>query len=62
MGKGWLTGDGPGRVPNNRLPVPGEFSYDAGIGLDIDGLALYAGVPIGETWSPRFTLRLERRF
>lgn len=62
MGKAWLTGDGPGRVPNNRLPVPGEFSYDAGIGLDIDGLALYVGVPIGEKWSPRFTLRLVRRF
>ena len=62
MGKAWLTGDGPGRVPNNRLPVLGEFSYDAGIGLDIDGLALYAGVPIGEKWNPRFTLRLERRF
>ena len=62
MGKAWLTGDGPGRVPNNRLPVPGEFSYDAGIGLDIDGLALYAGVPIGQSWTPRFTLRLERRF
>ena len=31
MGKAWLTGDGPGRVPNNRLPVLGEFDYDAGI-------------------------------
>lgn len=62
MGKAWLTGDGPGRIPNNRLPVPGEFSYDAGIGLDIDGLAIYAGVPLGGKWSPRFTLRLERRF
>jgi hypothetical protein len=49
-------------VPNNRLPVLGEFSYDAGIGLDIDGLALYAGVPIGQKWDPRLTLRLERRF
>src|SRR4030095_938646 len=62
MGKAWLTGDGPGRVPNNRLPVRGEFSYDAGIGIDIDGLALYAAVPFGEKWNPRFTLRLERRF
>jgi len=62
MGKAWLTGDGPGRIPNNRLPVPGEFSYDAGIGLDIDGLAVYAAVPIGESGSPRFTLRLERPF
>ncbi len=62
MGKAWLTGDGPGRVPSNRLPVLREFSYDAGVGIDIDGLALYAATPIGEGWSPRVTLRLQRRF
>lgn len=62
MGKAWLSGAGPGRVPNNRLPLLGEFSYDAGVGLDIDGLALYLAAPVSEGWSPRLTLRLQRRF
>lgn len=62
MGKAWLTGEGPGRIPNHRLPVLGEFEYDAGIGLDIDGLAVYLASPVSEGWSPRLTLRLQRRF
>jgi hypothetical protein len=62
MGKAWLTGDGPGRVPNSKLPVLREFSYDAGIGLDIDGLAVYLATPVGRSWDPRLTLRLLRRF
>src|SRR4029434_7369011 len=53
MGKAWLSGDGPGRIPNNRLPTLGEFKYDAGIGLDIDGLAVYLATPIGDPWDPR---------
>lgn len=62
MGKAWLTGDGPGRIPNSKLPVLREFSYDAGIGLDIDGLAVYLATPVGRSWDPRLTLRLLRRF
>ncbi|HEX9893718.1 MAG TPA: BamA/TamA family outer membrane protein [Gemmatimonadales bacterium] len=62
MGKAWLTGDGPGRIPNYKLPVLREFSYDAGIGLDIDGLALYVATPLGDRWDPRLTLRIQRRF
>jgi hypothetical protein len=62
MGKAWLSGDGPGRVPNNRLPVLSEWAYDAGIGLDLDGLAIYAATPVTGGWSPRITLRLQRRF
>ena len=61
MGKAWLTGDGPGRVPNNKLPVLSEFEYDAGLGLDLDGLALYIATPLNN-WDPRFTLRIQRRF
>lgn len=62
MGKAWLTGAGPGRVPNNRLPVLSEWAYDAGIGLDFDGLAVYAASPLSGSWDPRLTLRLQRRF
>ena len=43
-------------------PVLREFSYDAGIGLDIDGLAVYLAMPVGRAWDPRLTLRLLRRF
>ena len=62
MGKAWLTGDGPGRVPNNRVPVLSEWAYDAGLGIDFDGLAIYAATPLVGGWSPRITLRLQRRF
>lgn len=62
MGKAWLTGDGPGRVPNNRIPVLREWAYDAGIGLDFDGLAIYAATPVSSAWDPRITFRLQRRF
>jgi hypothetical protein len=60
-GKGWLSGDGPGRVPNNRLPTAGEWAYDAGIGLDLDGIALYLASPVSR-FDPRVTFRLQRRF
>ena len=43
-------------------PVLSEWAYDAGIGLDLDGLAIYAATPVTGGWSPRITLRLQRRF
>jgi hypothetical protein len=62
MGKAWLSGDGPGRVPNGRIPVFGEWAHDAGIGIDFDGLAVYLANPVSGPWSPRLTFRLQRRF
>lgn len=62
MGKAWLTGDGPGRVPNDRIPSLDEWMYDLGVGLDAGGIgaflskALTAGQPV------RFFVRLQRRF
>ena len=62
MGKGWLSGDGPGRVPNNKLPALREWQYDVGLGLDLDGIAVYVATPVGAPWAPRITFRLQRRF
>jgi hypothetical protein len=62
MGKGWLSGDGPGRVPNDKLPSLREWQYDVGLGLDLDGIAVYVATPVGEPWAPRITFRLQRRF
>ncbi|HET7040991.1 MAG TPA: hypothetical protein VFI13_03185 [Gemmatimonadales bacterium] len=62
MGKAWLTGDGPGRVPNGRIPSLDEWMYDLGVGIDAGGIgaflskALTAGQPV------RFFVRLQRRF
>jgi len=62
MGKAWLTGEGPGRVPNNRIPKLSEWAYDVGVGLDFDGLAIYVASPLTGQWEPRLTFRLQRRF
>lgn len=62
MGKAWLTGEGPGRVPNNRIPKLDEWAYDTGVGLDFDGLAIYAAMPLTGSFEPRLTFRLQRRF
>jgi hypothetical protein len=62
MGKAWLTGEGPGRVPNNRIPKLGEWAYDVGAGIDFDGLAVYVAAPLTGQFEPRLTFRLQRRF
>ena len=62
MGKAWLAGEGPGRVPSNRIPKLNEWAYDAGVGLDFDGLAVYLATPLTGSWEPRLTFRLQRRF
>ncbi|MEZ4456858.1 MAG: BamA/TamA family outer membrane protein [Gemmatimonadales bacterium] len=61
-GKAWLTGDGPGRVPNNRIPKFGEWSADFGAGLDLGGIGIYAAKALSDDEAIRIVLRLERRF
>jgi hypothetical protein len=61
-GKAWLTGDGPGRVPNDRIPILGEWDYDVGLGIDLGGLAVYLAKSLSTAEGPRITLRLQRRF
>ena len=61
-GKAWLTGDGPGRVPNNRIPKLNEWDADIGIGLDGGGIGLYLAKALAADRGLRFVVRLQRRF
>lgn len=61
-GTAWLAGDGPGRVPTNRIPVLREWAADAGVGLDTGGLGFYLSRSLVDREPIRFTLRLQRRF
>lgn len=62
MGKAWLTGDGPGRVPNDRIPDLNEWLYDVGVGLDAGGIGAYLSKALTGGQPVRFFLRLQRRF
>jgi hypothetical protein len=61
-GKAWLTGDGPGRVPTNRIPTFSEWAYDVGLGIDLGGLAVFVAQPLNGSGGARLTLRFQRRF
>jgi hypothetical protein len=61
-GKSWLTGDGPGRVPNNRIPSIDEWKADLGVGADAGWVGVYLAKAITDGEPVRFFLRLERRF
>lgn len=62
MGKAWLTGDGPGRVPDARIPTLAEWLYDVGIGLDAGGIGAYLSKALSDGQPVRFFIRLQRRF
>ncbi len=61
-GKAWLSGDGPGRVPNNRFPSLKEWKADIGGGLDAGGIGLYLAKALTDPEPVRLFVRLERRF
>ena len=61
-GKAWLTGDGPGRVPNDRIPDLAEWSYDIGFGLDAGGIGAYLSKALTDGQPVRLFVRLQRRF
>ena len=61
-GTAWLAGDGPGKVPVNRIPVLREWATDAGLGLDAGGIGLYVARSLVDREPVRFTLRFQRRF
>ena len=61
-GKAWLSGEGPGRVPNDRIPKLNEWDADIGVGLDTGGLGLYVAKSLAASRPLRLILRLQRRF
>jgi hypothetical protein len=61
-GSAWLAGDGPGRVPSNRIRSISEWKADAGVGIDAGGVAAYVVKALTDGEPLRFYLRLERRF
>jgi len=61
-GNTWLTGDGPGRVPNDRIPNLGEWKGDLGIGLDAGGIGAYILKALTGSEPVRVMVRLQRRF
>jgi len=62
MGKSWLTGEGPGRVPNDKIPNLDEWLYDVGVGVDAGGIGAYLSKALTGGQPIRFFLRLQRRF
>lgn len=62
LGKSWITGDGPGRVPNDRIPVFREWAGDVGLGFDAGGIGLYLAQPLTDGRPLLFSVRLQRRF
>ena len=61
-GAAWLAGDGPGRVPSDRIPTIGEWKADVGIGIDAGWIAGYLAKAVTDGEALRFYLRLGRRF
>ncbi|MGH7559789.1 MAG: hypothetical protein ACRENB_02085 [Gemmatimonadales bacterium] len=61
-GKAWLAGDGPGRVPSDRLPNLDEWKYDLGFGMDAGGIGVYIAQPFTDGRPLTITVRLQRRF
>jgi cytoskeletal protein CcmA (bactofilin family) len=61
-GSAWLAGDGPGRVPSNRIRALSEWKADVGVGVDAGGVALYLVKAVTDGEPLRLYIRLERRF
>jgi Omp85 superfamily domain len=61
-GSAWRSGEGPGRVPNNRIQSISQWRADAGVGIDAGGIAGYLVKALTDGEPLRFYLRLERRF
>ena len=61
-GSAWLAGDGPGRVPSNRLRSISEWKADAGVGIDAGGIAAYVVKALTDGEPLRVFVRLQRRF
>ena len=61
-GQAWLVGNGPGRIPSDRIPTLGSWIADLGLGIDWGGVGLYAAKAVTLGQPVRLTLRLSHRF
>ena len=61
-GQAWLVGDGPGRLPADRLPTIGSWLADLGLGMDWGGFGVYFAKAVTTGEPLRFTVRLDHRF
>ena len=61
-GQAWLVGNGPGRIPSDRLPTIDSWIADLGLGIDWGGVGLYASKAVTLGQPVRLTLRLRHRF
>jgi hypothetical protein len=62
LGTAWLSGTGPGHVPNNRLPSLDLWQADVGAGVDFGFLGAYLAKSVTGGSPLRFSVRLQRRF
>ncbi|HXF96448.1 MAG TPA: hypothetical protein VNI61_10145 [Gemmatimonadales bacterium] len=61
-GQAWLVGSGPGRLPSDRLPTPGTWLADLGLGVDWNGFGVYVAKAVTVGQPLRFVVRLDHRF
>lgn len=62
-GRAWLSGDGPGQIPADRLPELTTFRTDVGVGLDLGPVGFYLAKPLGRgAEDVTFSVRMGRRF
>jgi hypothetical protein len=61
-GQAWLVGNGPGRLPSDRLPTLGSWLADLGLGVDWGGFGMYVAKAVTTGERLRFTVRLDHRF
>ncbi|HET7791480.1 MAG TPA: BamA/TamA family outer membrane protein [Gemmatimonadales bacterium] len=61
-GQAWLVGNGPGRIPHDRLPTIGSWIADLGLGVDWGGLGLYVAKAVTAGQPLRYSIRLDHRF
>jgi len=62
LGNAWLSGSGPGHVPNNRLPSLDLWQADIGAGVDFGFIGAYLAKSITGDGPLRLSVRLQRRF
>ncbi|HEX5004658.1 MAG TPA: hypothetical protein VFV65_05040 [Gemmatimonadales bacterium] len=62
LGTAWLSGTGPGHVPNNRLPSLDTWTADIGAGIDFGFIGAYLAKSVTDDGPVRLSIRLQRRF